>query len=250
MTSYLSTGILIAVLFLQCAMSGCYSLNASVFVLGSIHADHDRAALYTAERLDEVYHGLRPEVLCVETLPAHVADGTFRLTPREFKRRLIPSARRDGIQIVGIDWWDDLRGQRWKELQAAAFVDPRIQAEMRLASGLFDLLGSYFRERDFAEIDAPQITDLWAAKNAIKYAALFRVPEYREIVEFERERNEHMVMHIMTALKRFPGARALVAVGIDHKYYLERALARRGIRVLQVDDVLREWRKGHGRSGQ
>lgn len=215
--------------------------TSSVFILGGIHQAHEKAKRYTYERMGEIFDHLRPDVLCVEVEQRFLDDGSYNGMPNEFRRAVTPSARRLGIPIVGIDWWDEAKGKQWEQLQAKAYSDPALGSEAALIGGVFQLLNDYFQEKDFREINSPRITSLWEAKSELKYEVYRQHPAYRFLSEFERERNDHMVENVAQALSRHPAKRVLVAVGIDHKYYLERELRRRGVRVLTSEEVAAEW---------
>ena len=51
-----------------------------------------------------------------------------------------------------------------------------------------------------------------------------KYPVYKFIVEFEKERNEHIVDNILEIINKNPNKKILVAIGIDHKYYIEKKL--------------------------
>lgn len=243
---------LLIVLFIPLFFNSLYSAESSrttskrqpspqateVFVVGGIHQSHERAKLYTYQRMGQLVSELRPELLCVEVEQRYIDDGSDRGMPYDFQKFMVPLARKEGIPVVGIDWWDEKRGDTWKQLQKEAFADPTIAPETALLGGLFRLLNGYFQERDFAEINSPEITALWEAQNEMKYKVFRQHPKYKAIDEFEKDRNNHMVENILQAIRLHPGKRVLVAVGIDHKYYIERELRRRGIRTLQVDEVI------------
>lgn len=212
--------------------------ETEVFVVGGIHQSHERAKLYTYQRMGQLVTELSPELLCVEVEQRYIDDGSDRGMPYDFQKFMVPLARKAGIPVVGIDWWDEKRGDIWKQLQKEAFADNAIAPETALLDGLFRLLNGYFQERDFAEINSPEITALWEAQNEMKYKVFRQHPKYKAIDEFEKERNDHMVENVLQAIRRHPGKRILIAVGIDHKYYIERELRRRGIRTLQVNEVI------------
>lgn len=52
-----------------------------------------------------------------------------------------------------------------------------------------------------------------------------------------------MVPNIIRIVEFHPDDRNLIAVGIDHKYYIERELRKKGIRVLDVEKVVKKWWK-------
>jgi len=215
--------------------------SAEVFVIGGIHQDHERAKLYTYARMGELVKLIKPDVLCVEVLPENLTNGTDKGMPWDFKRSMVPNAREMGIPIVGVDWWNDVEGERWQALQHQAFNDPSFAPEVTLYGNMFEQLGQYFRERDFAEINSDEVTALWKTKNAFKYQLFRRKPEYHFIVDFEMHRNAEILANVERVLTRYPGKRVLVALGIDHKYALEDALRQRGVRVLTVSEVLAKW---------
>lgn len=217
--------------------------SGGVFVLGGIHESHKLARTYTYERMGEIYAHLKPDVLCVEVEQRFLDDASDHGMPFDFAKFMVPAARKDGIPIVGIDWeaWKSAKMDRWRLLQEQAASDPRLAPEEKLFASLFEQLNAYFVERDFAEVNAPEITELWAAKSSFKYAALKRYPEYASIVEFERDRNEHMLASVLDAVARYPNRRILVGVGIDHKYYLDHELRARGITVLEAQEVATKW---------
>lgn len=217
------------------------SSAAGVFVLGGIHQAHEEAKFYTYDRMGQVYRHLKPDVLTVECLQEYIEDRSFRGMPFDFKRVMLPFAIEDDIPVYGIDWWNETRGAEWQALQMEVYGDSTMQCEYELLGGMFQLLNSYFCEKDFRDINADEITAIWSAMNELKYTILRRSPGYLEIVNYEEERNDHIVDNIMNVLALHPGKRVLVAVGIDHKYYIERMLRERGVHVLSVEEVLRSW---------
>lgn len=214
-----------------------------IFVIGGIHQHHENAQLYTYERMGEIYQHLKPDILCVECEQKYIDDGSDIGMPFDFQKFMVPFARKDKIPIFGIDWWDKERGKQWEQLQQEAFQDSTLMPEIRLVGGMFSLLNNYFKSRDFEEINMRYITELWAAKNAFKYHVLSQCPQYKPIIEFERERNNRMVQNIIRIAESHPNDRVLIAVGIDHKYYIERELRKKGIRVLDVEEVVKKWWK-------
>ena len=215
--------------------------RGGVFVIGGIHQCHESALLYTYERMGEIYQHLRPDILCVEAEQKCIDDGSDIGMPFDFQKLMVPFARKDKIPIFGIDWWDKEKGEKWKQLQQKAFTDSTLMAEIKLIGGMFDLLNDYFKVKDFKEINSRYITDIWAAKSNYKYHLLSKYPEYKFISEYEEERNNHIVQNIIRIVQSHPNARVLVAVGIDHKYYIERELRGKGIRVLDAEEAVKEW---------
>ncbi|MCO5266679.1 MAG: hypothetical protein M9948_12490 [Lentimicrobium sp.] len=208
-----------------------------VFVLGGIHQSHEKAQKYTYERMGEIYQQLKPDILCVETKQKYVDDASFKETPFDFKKFMIPLALHDSIPIYGIDWWDIEKGNKWQQLQQKAMNDTSLIPEIRLSGGMFSLLNDYFKTRDFAEINSPGITRLWKAKNEFKYHIYAQHPEYNFIVAFENERNDHIVRNILEIISANPGKKILVAIGIDHKYYIDKELENQNIKVFQTDNL-------------
>ena len=220
-----------------------YYNSSSVFVLGGIHQAHEEAEKYTYKRMGEIFDQLHPDVLCVEVEQKFLDDGSDKGMPLDFSKFIVPSARKLGVPIVGIDWWDKTKGIQWEQLQAKAYSDPVISVEIALVGGLFQLLNAYFIEKDFQDINSPEITALWEAKNELKYEVFRQHSEYQFIPKFEQERNGHMVENVLKALVRHPGKRVMVAVGIDHKYFLERELRRHGVRVISVKELDTAWKR-------
>ena len=128
----------------------CFAQKSSggVFVLGGIHQSHEKAKYYTYEGMGEIYQQLKPDILCVETKQKYVDDGSFKETPFDFKKFMIPLAQKDKIPIYGIDWWDNNKGKKWQELQQKAFNDPAFISEIKLIGGMFSLLNEYFENKD------------------------------------------------------------------------------------------------------
>ncbi len=217
----------------------CFAQKSSggVFVLGGIHQGHETAKYYTYERMGEIYQQLKPDILCVETKQKYVDDGSFKETPFDFKKFIIPLTQKDKIPIYGIDWWDSEKGEKWQELQQKAFNDSTLISEVKLFGGMFSLLDDYFKNKDFEDINSKYITALWKAKNEFKYHVFSQHPEYEFITEFENERNNHIVENILKIATENPNKKILVAVGIDHKYYIEKELEKYNIRVYQIGNI-------------
>ena len=214
-----------------------------VFVIGGIHQHHESAQLYTYERMGKIYQHLRPDILCVECVQKYIDDGSDIGMPFDFQKFMVPFARKDKIPIFGIDWSDKEGEKKWKQLQQKAFTDSTLIPEIKLLEGMFILLNDYFKVKDFKEINSRYITDIWAARSNYKYHILSQHTEYKYIVEYEEERNRHIVQNIIRIVELHPNDKILIAVGIDHKYYIERELRKRGVRVLDVEEVVREWWK-------
>jgi hypothetical protein len=214
--------------------------TGSIFVIGGIHQSHEEASIYTYERMGELFRALSPEVFCVEVRQKFVEDGSLKGMPFDFKRAMVPAAREMGVPMVGIDWWDDTRGAQWQRLQREAAEDESIRPELEVVGSLFANLNDFFKHRDFADINASSVTRLWAAKNRFKYRTLAAHPAYAPVVAYENDRNEHMAENVLTAVRGNPGKRILVAVGIDHKYFIEEYLTARSVRVVQAEDLVQD----------
>jgi len=212
-------------------------MKTGVFVLGGIHQAHEKAKIYTYQRMGQIYEKLKPDVLCVETLPKFSADNSFTGTPYDFKKYVIPAAQKDGIPISGIDWWDNEKGKKWEELQDQASNDATLQKEIDLLGGMFKLLNDYFIRSDFREINSEHVTRMWAAKDRFRNDVFEKHSKYAFLKEYERMRNENIAKNILDTVKKYPDKSVLVAVGIAHKYYIEQALREHEIKVLSVDEL-------------
>lgn len=231
--------ILIVISSMSLLTNYCFAQNSSgeVFVLGGIHQSHEKAKYYTYERLGEIYQQLKPDILCVETKQKYVDDESFKETPFDFKKFMIPFAQKDKTPIYGIDWWDNEKGKKWRELQQKAFNDTSLRSEIKLFGGMFSLLNEYFENNDFEDVNSQYITNLWKAKNEFKYHVFSQHQEYKFITEFENERNIHIVDNILKIIKENPNKKILVAIGIDHKYFIEKELEKYGIKIYDVDTI-------------
>ncbi|KUO63207.1 hypothetical protein APF79_09140 [bacterium BRH_c32] len=230
---------IIVTIVLSLFTGNCFAQKSSggVFVLGGIHQGHETAKFYSYNRMGEIYLQLNPDILCVETQQKYVDDGSYRGTPYDFKKFIIPYAQKDKTPIYGIDWWDDEKGERWQKLQQKAFKDSILESDVNLFGGMFSIINKYFKEKDFEDINSIYITKLWKAKNEFKYHVISQYPEYQFIAEFENERNNHIVENIRRVVEENPDKNVLIAIGIDHKYYIEEELQKLGIKVYQVENI-------------
>jgi hypothetical protein len=214
--------------------------KADVFVIGGIHQDHESALIYTYERMGEIYRKLHPDLLCVEVLHKYIEDGSFKGMPFDFSKFMVPLARKDGIPIFGIDWWDEVKGNQWMQLQQKIASDQSLVPEVKLLGGIFQLLNDYFKTRDFREIHSQAMTNLWASRKELLFSIVQQHPEYRPIMDFELERNEQMTKNILRVVREHSGKRVIIAVGIDHKWYIEKVLREKGLHVPDVEQVINE----------
>ncbi len=211
--------------------------TGGVFVLGGIHQAHKKAKFYTYSRMGEIYEELKPDILLVETQQKYVLDNSYTGTPYDFIKFMIPMALKDKTPVYGIDWWDDVKGKKWEELQQILFNDSSLIDEINLFGNMFQILDEYFIKKDFKEINSSYITNLWEAKSEFKYHIMLQSPVYKFIAEYEKERNEHIVANILDILKKNPNKKILIAIGIDHKYYIEKKLKEKNIMIYQVDEI-------------
>ncbi|MGE0078881.1 MAG: hypothetical protein AB7S48_13560 [Bacteroidales bacterium] len=211
--------------------------TGGVFVLGGIHQSHEKAKVYTYERMGEIYKELKPDILLVETLSKSASDKSFKGTPYDFVKFMIPLALKDSIPIYGIDWWDKEKGEKWRTLQKDLFRDSAFIAEVKLFGAMFAMLNGYFIEKDFAEINSEYITEIWKAKSEFKYSVMRQNLSYSFIADYEKERNDSIVANIIDIVRRYSGKKILVAIGIDHKYYIEDKLRELNIKVYRTDEI-------------
>ncbi|MDD2195679.1 MAG: hypothetical protein PHW91_00695 [Bacteroidales bacterium] len=229
--------ILVGIFSLPVCFGSIAQTTPGVFVLGGIHQSHETAKYYTYERMGDIYQLLKPDILCVETEQKYVEDGSFRGTPYDFINFLIPLAQKEQTPIYGIDWWDNEQGEKWQELQRKAYNDTTLNQEINFIGGFFSLFNGYFKNKDFKEINSSYITRLWKAKSEFKYHIFNHYPEYAFITDFENERNDHIVENILKVIAQNSGKNILIAIGIDHKYYIEDKLEENGVIVYQVEEL-------------
>ncbi len=213
------------------------SLTGGVFVLGGIHQSHEKAKIYTYERMGEIYKELKPDILLVETLPKYATDKSFKGTPYDFSKFMVPLALKDSTPIYGIDWWDKEKGEKWRILQKELFRDSSFLAEINLFGSMFTILNGYFVEKNFAEINSEFITNIWKAKSEFKYSVMRQNLKYSFIADYEKERNDSIVANVLHIVKNNPNKKILVAIGIDHKYYIEDKLRELNIKVYRTDEI-------------
>jgi len=213
------------------------SISGGVFVLGGIHQSHEKAKIYTYERMGEIYKELNPDILLVETLPKYATDKSFKGTPYDFAKFMVPLALKDSTPIYGIDWWDKEKGEKWRILQKELFRDSSFLAEINLFGSMFTILNGYFIEKNFVEINSEFITNIWKAKSEFKYSVMRQSLKYSFIADYEEERNDSIVANVLHIVKNNPNKKILVAIGIDHKYYIEDKLRNFNIKVFRTDEI-------------
>lgn len=233
------SSIIISLLFLLASVTALSQTTSQggVFVLGGIHQSHERAKTYTYSRMGEIYRELKPDILLVETQPKYVLDKSFKGTPFDFIKFMIPLAQKDSTPIYGIDWWDNTKGEEWIQRQKDFFHDTTYSSEIELLGNLFSMLNNYFVEKDFAEINSTLITNIWKAKNEFKYSLMEQSLTYKTIAAYEKERNKNIAANILEIVRRYPDKKILIAIGIDHKYFIEDRLKENGIKVYQTDEI-------------
>ncbi|OFX56972.1 MAG: hypothetical protein A2046_05415 [Bacteroidetes bacterium GWA2_30_7] len=231
---FIATGTFILINFFSKSQTNS---AGGIFVLGGIHQAHEKAKFYTYKRMGELYKELKPDILLVETQQKYVTDNSFTGTPYDFNKFMIPMALTDKTPIFGIDWWDDVKGKRWEDLQQILYKDSTLTDEINLFGNMFQILDEYFINKDFKEINSIYITNLWKAKSEFKYHIMLQNPAYKFIAEYEQERNDHIVADILEIVKTNPGKKILIAIGIDHKYFIENKLQENNIKVYQVDEI-------------
>ena len=159
--------------------------STSVFVIGGIHQSHEAAKKYTYQRMGEIFEQLHPDVLCVEVEQKYLDDNSEKGMPFDFKKFMLPAARKMNVKIFGIDWIDPTRHGEWQSLQAKIAQDPTLTAQIQFYGGLFRLLNQYFQEMDFQEINSGTISNLWRGMDNFKYEVLSHNPKYGLVVEYD-----------------------------------------------------------------
>jgi hypothetical protein len=76
-----------------------------VYLLGTIHTAHCTSEAYSLWHLDAVIDHLRPDLVLVESRPQELARDNWGDGPVEMPFASL-TARRLGIAVDGIDWWD------------------------------------------------------------------------------------------------------------------------------------------------
>ena len=198
-----------------------------VFVLGTIHAQHEKNDRYGYDEIVQILQAWDPAAVCVE------------IRPQEFRQELYLDemvlatiwALEKGRPVYPIDsWLEETRAEQTRLLQAPEYEAKRQEAEQLDAAS--EILTA-FRQR-WGE-DGPSGTegaDFW---NGDEFAAAVR-ENYRISVEVFGDspinlmylsRNGDMLSAIEAALAKHPGERVAVLTGAEHKHFFDDALARR-----------------------
>lgn len=238
-------------------------LKPQVLIIGSMHAPHAFFVEpgYTPAHIWATLDKFRPTMVGVESNPLWFSHGIFSGNTYEAQYTAVPWAVEHGVPVFGIDWQDveglaslarrGLEQRRAWSPDSARTLPVRHEQARRLAARIE---GNYATvEGDPGNVHlqdrflwynsagyAETTREWWDSEGRRGQPGVGRPVGDRGYTLFQRidTRDNHIVEHILTLARRYPGSRVAVILGYGHKADLDRKLARYDdIRLVQLADL-------------
>lgn len=213
-------------------------MNTAIIVLGTIHLGKDSAPAY-AKFLTDSFDKIKPDMILAETAPNELEDGRLAEVKPEYPEIIIPYAKENNINIIGVLPGEDER-DKMKKAKEEILDQIENNQWMRMiweyASQWEDvaygrILGMLENPDSMERLQMPEIDILHFSAWFESLSKYF--PEY---LELWNQWNSRILSNIQDVIKENSGKRLLVTIGQAHKYWLTEKLT--GQADLDVYDLI------------
>lgn len=209
---------------------------ARVLVLATLHGLHAEVPAYGFEQLRDSIERLDPDVLCLELQPSDLAARGPEKTKVEYPRVVYPLLERHDYRLYALEPADaEAQGIIAPYLAATQAFDAAQPAQSGAFSAYseagLDALRAYWTSP--SRVNDATTDAVFAAKHALQ-AALIGDAERAGWEAW----NGHFLAVVERAARENPGRRIVVAVGVEHAYWLRAHL--RGRAGILLEDTSRQ----------
>ena len=196
---------------------------ANLIVIGTQHELHLTDPIFNLEKLVELIHSTKPDIICAEVSPEQLSGETTCNSKPEYPKAILPYAQKNGIEVIPIQpptaegYLQQERNEKaireiksnpeslvkWKcrEELFAAFSGFSSLSLHSLQSRAYDHWMEIVWERYHAKV----FPDFWAAKE---------------------HWNNEFLRRIADTIQKRKSKRITVTVGIQHKHWLNKKLGK------------------------
>jgi len=196
---------------------------ANLIVIGTQHELHLTDPIFNLEKLVELIHSTKPDIICAEVSPEQLSGETTCNSKPEYPKAILPYAYENGIEVIPIQpstkegYRQEERNQKVMEMIKS---DPESLTKWKLWEKLFDA-ASETKSPSLHSLQS-RAYDHWMEIAWEKYQAkLF--PEYWDVKEIW---NKEFLNRILKAIEANKNKRITVTVGIKHKHWLNNRLVK------------------------
>ena len=194
---------------------------ANLIVIGTQHELHLTDPIFNLEKLVELIHSTKPDIICAEVSPEQLSGETTCNSKPEYPKAILPYAHENGIEVIPIQppteegYRQEERNQKVMEMIKS---DPESLAKWKLWEELFDA-ASETKSPSLHSLQS-RAYDHWMEIIWEKYQAkLF--PKYWDVKEIW---NIEFLNRITKTIESNGHKRITVTVGIKHKHWLNNRL--------------------------
>ena len=191
-------------------------------MIGTEHELHLTDPIFDLEKLVELIHSTKPDIICAEVSPEQLSGETTCNSKPEYPKAILPYARENEIEVIPIQ---PPTAEGYKQQERNQQVIDKIKSDPE-SLAKWECRAEFFAAA--SELSSPSLHslqsrayDLWMEIIWEKYQAkLF--PEYWDVKEIW---NKEFLNRILEAIEKNNDKRITVTVGIKHKHWLNNRLA-------------------------
>lgn len=217
-------------------------LEKSVFVLGTVHDGHGKYPGYTYWHLLKILAAHKPDLVGIEVDPRRFMAGDFRFDSPEKWGIGLGSAWDRVIPVAPID--GDGRVNSGEEQAAREFEESdegkRVLADLeQRCRQIVEEAGGYQElVRTYQAANSRKTCDVFRATHELNEARVGSIGN-GAVTGYWTRRNEGMAARMAEAIGKHDASRAIVLVGVEHKYALDDLFANQyRLTVFQLEDFL------------
>lgn len=192
--------------------------------MGSLHGymlDHPK---YDLRVFIGAINQFKPEVIFTEVRPQFSGPIDGSIDGGIEQSFVYAFADFNKVDVVPIDWFDD----EYISLNKAENIQE--QTDARVSEKISPLYSEYldqFKKASFEELNGPRVTRLVQS-----IYDLYDTFGYRS----SKIRNEKICSNFKAALSKYQGKRILTVFGLDHRYFLEKCVEGKDLKVLDISE--------------
>ena len=214
-----------------------------IMVLSTLHRFHEEIGYYTYEHLSRIIEHFSPDILAVELTPDDLDSRKPQRVKSEYQHSVYPMMETKPWKVIPLEpeepKYSELVQMGRRATETLAREHPEAMEGFGLyVNALYEVLLHWW--------DSP--LDV----NSVETDRHFEVKHKYQGALFGKDEedgwelwNRHFLEQILDAGASCPKCRMLVLVGVEHSYWLRKALReQKGVRLLEPEPVLQSMRIG------
>ena len=207
-----------------------------VIIIATLHQFHAQCNFYSLDHLRTIIEKINPDIICVELTAEDLKSKKDQAIKIEYPKCIIPLAKKKGYKLIPMEPNEPEYSRLVnKYKQAYQKIDPKKKEIFNLYTKLlFDYLFAYWKS--LVDVNSQLTNALFELKHKFQNSLFGSVEE-----QCWEDWNNHFLNTILKVAETHKGKNMLVAVGVEHVYWLKKHLKSNStIKIVEFNEAVDE----------